>query len=105
MSGIHVDFAESLKIEDYIDLLNKNLPAEKELSQFQKLVCVYNHGTLEHGCIVDAAHDLQRKFEINVFSIWKLLASINVVLPVSVISKQFHVNISSDYAIEAQKNW
>lgn len=87
-------------------MLKINLPEEKTLKQFNKLVCVYNHGTLLHGSIIDvASNNLRSNFEINLFSIWTLLASINVVLPSSLLPKQFHINISSDFALDAQKNW
>ena len=52
-----------------------------------------------------AEHDLRNKFEINLFSVWNLLASINKLVPETVIAKQTFVNITSNMAENPKKNW
>lgn len=100
---IVVDFSLQNEIKDYYDLLKTSLP---ENEKFDELIFIYNHGSLEFGSVTLAAQEnLRSKFEINLFSIWLLCSAVQLLLPISVIPRQFHINISSGYAVEAHANW
>lgn len=82
------------------------MPSSEELLNYSELISIYNHGTLEYGKIdAVARHDLRKKFEVNVFSVWSLLAGIMLTIPETIIPKQFHVNISSGYAVKPTSDW
>lgn len=103
---IDIDFGDDLLVENYNEILASNLPDAEELKSYEEIICVYNHGTLEVGTIVDMAqNDLRHKFQVNVFSIWSLLAAIQLTIPVTVIPKQTHVNMASGYGLEPAANW
>lgn len=103
---IRTDFSVLTNVEAYYKLFKDNLPSEENLKNFDELICVYNHGTLEFGNIsLIAQESLRRKFEINLFSVWSMLGAINLLIPSEVIEKQFHVNITSGYAQKAVANW
>lgn len=89
------------------DLTNEDEENEK-LRQFEQLIVVYNHGTLIFGnvsLVMSHHQEMRDNFETNLFSIWTMLAAVNLLLPVNIVEKQFHVNISSGYALEACANW
>ena len=103
---IQVDFAVAHEVSAYFEMLKSTLQSYQELNQFEELVVVYNHGTLEFGSVsLKAQEPLRQRFEINLFSIWTLLSAVNLLLPVTVIPKQFHVNISSGYGYQPHANW
>ncbi len=104
-SIIQVDFGETTQLADYFRLIKESLDGFS-LTEFNELICVYNHGTLEYGSVsLVAQESLRNKFEINLFSVWNLLGAIDLLMPASVISKQFHVNITSGYAKEPAPFW
>lgn len=106
---LSVDFASPLnKVDQYFQLLSNGLnnAGTQELDRFEELVVIYNHGTLVFGSVpLVAQNQLREDFEVNLFSIWSLLAAINLLLPLNEVSRQFHINISSSYACEAAANW
>jgi len=104
---LEIDFSEKHSPSDYKAILQANLPSQEEIAtDYGQLICVYNHGTLEFGSVTEIAQQgLVNKFEVNLFSVWSLLAAVTRCLPRSLINKQTHVNISSGYAIEAKANW
>lgn len=106
VSILNMDFSADYKVNDYFKLI-REIFNDDYVAQFEDLYVIYNHGTLEFGSVslVAQSNMLQEKFEINLFSIWNLLAAINLLIPTSVISKQFHVNISSGYSNEPTANW
>lgn len=100
-----VDFSKTNQVSDYFTIL-KNAFSSIVLNEFEELTVVYNHGTLEFGSVsLIAQEPLREKFETNLFSIWSLLSAINLLIPTTVIPRQFHVNISSGYANEAVAKW
>lgn len=102
---IQVDFSQPNQVIDYFNLL-KNHIDENKLIDFEELYVVYNHGTLEYGNVSLVAQErLREKFETNLLSIWSLLGAINLYIPTTVISRQFHVNISSGYANKPVALW
>jgi short-subunit dehydrogenase len=105
--SIQVDFIQPNSAEFYRDLIrNAFQTGQYDLNNFTDLIAVYNHGTLEHGTVVQKAQDsLRDKFEINFFSVWTLLAGLNLLLPYEKIQKQFHVNISSGFAEKPTAEW
>lgn len=104
--GVTVDFARVPNHASYVSLLEENLPSRRELEKFDELISVYNHGTLEFGSVEhEAEHDLRSKFEVNVFSVWSLLAAVNTLIPESVIANQKFVNITSKMADTPKANW
>lgn len=104
--GVTVDFARLPNHTSYVSVLEENLPSRKELEEFDELISVYNHGTLEFGSVEhEAEHDLRNKFEINVFSVWSLLAAVNKLIPESVIANQKFVNITSKMADTPKAHW
>jgi len=105
VSILNLDFSLPHQVSDYFKLL-KEVFVDTNLSSFDELYAIFNHGTLEHGSVsLKAQEPLRENFEINLFSVWSLLSAINLLIPTSVIQKQFHVNISSKYAEEPFANW
>jgi short-subunit dehydrogenase len=106
VSVLNMDFSADYKVNDYFKLI-KEILDDDYLANFDELYVIYNHGTLEFGSVslVAQSNMLQEKFEVNLFSIWNLLAAVNLLIPTTVISKQFHVNISSGYSNEPTANW
>ena len=103
---VSVDFSTENSVELYFKILKDALDdVGDNLGEFEELIVIYNHGTLVFGNVSFVAQELREDFEVNLFSIWTLLAAINLLLPLNVVSKQFHVNISSGYATEANANW
>ena len=103
---VELDFSDPHETSEYQEILRSNLPSSEELANcYSQLICVYNHGSLEFGNIQEMARGLVKKFETNLFSVWSLLAAVNLIMPVGLISEQFHVNISSGYAVRAEPYW
>lgn len=103
---VSVDFAIVNEVSIYFNVLKDTLNGTTKLDEFDELIVVYNHGTLIYGNVsLTAQEELRENFEINLFSVWSLLAAINLLVPDSVIKRQFHVNISSGYSHEATANW
>lgn len=103
---VSVDFSTENSVERYFEILKDALgDVGDNLGEFDELIIIYNHGTLVFGNVSFVAQELREDFEVNLFSIWTLLAAINLLLPLNVVSKQVHVNISSGYATEASANW
>lgn len=103
---VSVDFSTENSVERYFEILKDALgDIGDNLGEFDELIIVYNHGTLVFGNVSFVAQELREDFEVNLFSIWTFLAAINLLLPLNVVSKQVHVNISSGYATEASANW
>lgn len=92
---LSVDFSIQNQVSTYYELL-KDALKDVDLDKFDHLLVIYNHGTLVFGQVSFVAQEnLRENFENNLFSIWSMLAALNLLLPVNVIDKQFHVNISS----------
>jgi short-subunit dehydrogenase len=105
VSILNFDFSLPQQVSDYFKLL-KEVFVDTNLSDFDELYVIFNHGTLEYGSIsLKAQEPLRENFETNLFSVWSLLSAINLLIPTSVIEKQFHVNISSKYAEEPVAQW
>lgn len=95
--AVQVDFGQEHSVNYYQDMLRRVLDSY-DIHKIEHLVVVYNHGTLDHGLIEPFAQVLLRnRYEINLFSIWSLLAAINLYLPVDIVKNQIHVNISSGF--------
>lgn len=107
VSAVSVDFSLENSVDVYFEILKNGLgDAANNVDQFEELIVVYNHGTLVFGNVSFVAQqELRENFEVNLFSIWSLLAAINLLFPLAVISRQFHVNISSGYAVEPTASW
>jgi short-subunit dehydrogenase len=103
---VKLDFGELMQVEDYLAILKKNLPNKEDLKNYDELIVIYNHGTLVMGSdVTKTAQDiLRKKFEINFFSVWCLLGAINIMIPKDLITRQFHINMSSGYAIKPTVN-
>jgi short-subunit dehydrogenase len=103
---LSLDLSSSRQINYYLESI-KNLLGNERLSKFEELYVIYNHGTLEYGSISEVAQSssLNTKFETNLFSVWGLLAAIKELIPTKLISKQYHVNISSGYSEEPTAKW
>jgi sepiapterin reductase len=97
-----IDFSnENLTFDDYYDLFKASIA----LDQYKEVIVIYNHGTLEYGSIIQTDELLlKRKFEINFFSIWKLLSSIERLFS-NDLCKRIHININSSYAHNSTANW
>jgi short-subunit dehydrogenase len=105
VSILNLDFSLPHQVSDYAKLL-KEVFVETNLSNFNELYVIFNHGTLEYGSIsLKAQEPLRENFETNLFSVWSLLSAINLLIPTSLIGKQFFVNISSKYAEEPVAQW
>ena len=105
VSILNIDFSLPNQVADFFKLL-KEVFVETDLGNFKELYAIYNHGTLEYGSIsLKAQEPLRENFETNLFSVWSLLSAINLLVPTSVIERQFHVNISSKYAKEPVAMW
>jgi short-subunit dehydrogenase len=99
---VQIDFSIQYGVEQYVSILKSAINVSA-LSEFEELYVVYNHATLEHGSINQAAQeDLRKKFEINLFSVWLLVSAINILIPGNIITKQYHVNMSSIYAYDGK---
>lgn len=103
---ISTDFSSPKEVSEYIELLKPTLN-KIDTAQIEKLTVIYNHGTLEIGSVVSKPikDPLRERFEINLFSSWYLLSAISTLLPISLIPKQVHVNISSAYARVPTADW
>jgi NADP-dependent 3-hydroxy acid dehydrogenase YdfG len=101
---LKIDFSDvNIRVDNYVDSIRSVL---SPTLQYDELYVVYNHGTLEHGSIVQSIenNDFHSKFETNFFSIWNFLAASQLLFSKTTL-KQFHVNINSSYAINAAANW
>lgn len=97
-----IDFSnDNLTFDDYFDLIKTSTSQDI----YSEVIVVYNHGTLEYGSIVQTDDiSLKKKFEINFFSIWKLLSSIERLFSYD-SCKRIHININSSYAHNSTANW
>jgi NAD(P)-dependent dehydrogenase (short-subunit alcohol dehydrogenase family) len=110
VSLIKCDFGSPHSVDDYFQLLKNVLPELYNDTQddlkYNELYIVYNHGSLEFGSIsLVGQNNLNKKYEINLFSVWNLLSAVNLLLPVSLIPVQYHVNTSSNFALKPVSNW
>ena len=73
------DFARACETGDFYRILKSVASSEEELRKYGELYAIYNHGTLEFGQTTPYAQgNLREAYEINVFSVWCLLAAINL---------------------------
>ncbi len=104
-SIVEVDFSKKIEVADYFRMIKESLD-KIDLTVFNELICIYNHGALEYGSVSLVAQGmLRRKFEINLFSVWNLLGAVNLFIPSSIIPRQFHVNITFDHSINPTPLW
>lgn len=106
-SIIQIDFSVVTQLDEYFKLLKEHFAGKQiQLTDFDELTCVYNHGTMEFGNVVLKVQEpLRSRFEINLFSVWNLLAAIGLLIPTTVVAKQFHVNMNSGYATRPKALW
>jgi short-subunit dehydrogenase len=90
------DFSINYKVEEQSKFINEALHCD--LKSINELYVFYNHGSMKIGKVEDVADNTPEEFQINTISIWTLLASLNKIFPISKVQKQFHINISSDWA-------
>lgn len=108
---IKIDFSDiKLKLNDYTSCIQNALGIdESNLSKFNELIVLYNHGTLDFGLIENAitldTSILNEKFQTNFYSIWLLLNATQTLFPTNHINKQLHVNINSSFSTNAAANW
>ncbi len=72
--------------------MKTSLPNDKS---YDELYVFYNHGTLKLECVEKVADSATSEFQINVVSIWILMAALRDMFPSDLVPKQYHINISS----------
>lgn len=102
---ISCDFSRENTLDYFYSLLKEVLPEDLE-AEYKEIIFIYNHGTLEFGNVSLSAQDsLKTPYETNLFSVWHLLAAASLLIPSASIARQFHINISSGYALKPCANW
>lgn len=93
------DFSRVTNVETLTDILRNNLTDQN----FDEMYVFYNHGTLKIAGVELVADDATNEFQINVISVWQLLAAIRRLFPNNIVPKQYHINISSLVATQMSK--
>ncbi len=88
------DFEQSSNTEKMSELLKTALNLN-DTAKFSELYVFYNHGTLRLATVDQVADHATKEFQINVISVWTLLAALRSLFPIDQAPTQFHVNISS----------
>ena len=91
---LKIDFSND---DDYKKEI-ENILKKEDLKYMSELFVFYNHGTLNLLKIEDAAKISTQFYQINVISVWKLLAAILALFPINENLKQYHINTSSKMA-------
>jgi len=94
------DFGQLSDTQKMSQLLKTAL---NETTKFTELYVFYNHGTLRLASVDQVADHTSQEFQINVISVWTLLAAVRNLFPISQVPTQFHVNISSLLATQMSK--
>lgn len=100
---LRMDFSKSYKVNDMLELIRTTLISER-LIEIKELYVFYNHGSLKISTIEKIADQAGDEFQINVCSVWTLMASIRQMFPLNLVPTQFHVNISSLWAYKLQES-
>ena len=73
------DFARPCETGEFYKILKTIGSSEEELKKYSELYAIYNHGTLEFGQPTPYSQsNFREAYEINLFSVWCLLAAINL---------------------------
>ena len=101
-----LDFGIVQETDDYVSKFKSVFDFE-DLAGYSQFIVVYNHATLEHGSVIRMAQDslIQKKFEINFFSVWSMVGAISRLVPFGKLHRQTHVNIDSAFSGRAQEDW
>jgi short-subunit dehydrogenase len=91
---IQIDFSQNSSVDNYIQQLTTNVDQLKTC-QFDQIIIFYNHGTLLLGKVEEVADKVSNEFQINVTSVWCLMAALRQLFPIDKIPSQFHINIST----------
>ena len=97
------DFSRNVDVNQCLDIL-KSLFKNEDFSFVTELYVFYNHGSLRIGTIEKVADYSLNEFQINVASIWVLIAAIRHLFPLDLVPSQFHINISSLWASKLQES-
>ena len=90
------DFSKRVAVADMLALIRQTLAAAAaDVDRIQELYVFYNHGTLKIATIETIADRVADEFQVNVCSVWILMAAIRQLFPLNLVATQFHVNISS----------
>ena len=88
------DFSKTTSVEGMAKLIKETLK-DTDLSLLQELLAFYNHGNLQIGTIETNADRAAEHFQVNVVSVWTLLAAIKKLFTLEKIPLQFHINLST----------
>lgn len=97
------DFNKNINVAECTTLI-KSLIKDEKLNFVTELYVFYNHGTLKIATIEKVADEALNEFQINVASIWVLMATVRQLFPLNLVPTQFHVNISSLWASKLQES-
>jgi short-subunit dehydrogenase len=99
---LSLDFSIQMKVEQVYEILNKIV---NDQNSYKQLFVFYNHGTLKLSPLEKIADHVNDEFQINVTSVWVLMAAIRQMFPLNAVPTQFHVNISSLLATKVLKHF
>lgn len=97
------DFSKNITVAECSQLIKDSIKDEK-LQFLTELYVFYNHGTLKIATIEQCADHSLNEFQINVTSVWVLMATIRQLFPLNLVPTQFHINISSLWASKLQES-
>lgn len=88
------DFSKSTQVEELANLIKKTI-RETDLDLIKEFYAFYNHGNLKIGTIETNADVAAEHFQVNVLSVWTLLAAIRKIISIQNTPLQFHINLST----------
>jgi len=88
------DFSKSIQVEEMINMIKRSI-RETNLTLLKELFAFYNHGNLQIGTIETNADRAAEHFQVNVLSVWNILAAIKKIFTLETTPLQFHINLST----------